>query len=139
MTYKFIEDLTSDVMFEAEGKDLPELLEQASLALFDVVCQRKSVKSKKKIKVIADGENERELVHNWLSMLLSESDANEMFFHIFKIKVHKKGKKLVAEGDVFGEDYSSEKSGTVVKGVTYYEFKVEKTNKGFKARVVVDI
>ena len=126
-------------MFEAEAKDLAKLLEQASLALFDIVCQRKNVFSKKKIKVKAEGENEQELVYNWLSMLLSESDARELFFSKFKIKVQKKAKKLAAEGQVWGESYSPEKSGTVVKGVTYYDFKVSKTAKGYKARVVVDI
>ena len=35
MGYKFVEDLTSDVMFEVEGRDLSELLEQSSLALFE--------------------------------------------------------------------------------------------------------
>jgi len=139
MTYKFIEGITSDVMFEAEAKDLAGLLEQASLALFDIVCQRKKVGSKKKVKVKAEGKNEQELVQNWLSMLLSESDARELFFSKFKIKVQKRAKKLVARGQIWGEDYSTKKSGTVVKGVTYHDFKVSKTSKGFKARVVVDI
>ncbi|MCK4634853.1 MAG: archease, partial [Candidatus Aenigmarchaeota archaeon] len=39
----------------------------------------------------------------------------------------------------FGENYSREKSGTVVKGITYYGFKVEKTDKGYKAQVACDI
>ncbi|MBT3940728.1 archease [Candidatus Woesearchaeota archaeon] len=139
MAYKYIEGITSDVMFEAEGKDLDSMLEQASLALFDVVCQRKKVNPTKKIKIKVEGSDEKDIVYMWLSALLSESDANELFFSKFEVKVNKKGKKFVAKGVAHGEDYSSEKSGTVVKGVTYYNFKVEKTKKGFKCRVVVDI
>ena len=37
--YRFIDDLTSDVMFEAYGKDLRELFENAAEALFSVICQ----------------------------------------------------------------------------------------------------
>ncbi|MCD6398589.1 MAG: archease [Candidatus Aenigmarchaeota archaeon] len=78
--YKFVDDLTSDVMFVAEGKDLSELLEQASMALFDVVCQRDRITTEKSIEIKIEAENPKELVHEWLSKLLTESDANEMFF-----------------------------------------------------------
>lgn len=125
-------------MFEAEGKNLAGLLNQASLALFEVVCQIKKVKPKKAIQLKLEAKNESELVHNWLDLLLSESDANEMFFSKFSIKVTK-GKKLTATGKASGEPYSRAKSGTVVKGVTYYKFKVRKTKNGYKAIVVIDI
>jgi len=136
--YKFIEDLTSDVMFVAEGKDLAELLEEASKALFDVVCQRDKVKPEKSIEIEVTAENPEELVHEWLSKILTESDVNEMFFSKFDIKVRENG-KLIAQGKVWGEPYSPEKGETVVKGVTYYNFSVKKTKKGWKAKVVCDI
>jgi len=137
--YKFVDDLTSDVMFVAEGKDLSELLEQASMALFDVVCQRDKITPEKSIEIKIEAENPKELVHEWLSKLLTESDANEMFFSKFEIKVGEKNGKLFAHGKVWGEPYSPEKGETVVKGVTYYNFSVEKTEKGWRAKVVCDI
>ena len=36
MKYKFIDSLTSDVMFEAYGKTFKELFENAALALFSI-------------------------------------------------------------------------------------------------------
>ena len=45
MKYKFVEDLTSDVMYEAYGKDLKELFENAALALLSVICKIDKVKS----------------------------------------------------------------------------------------------
>lgn len=139
MGYKFVEDLTSDVMFEAEGKNLAELLEQASLALFEVVCQREKIKPEKFIEISAVGENPQELLHEWLSTLLTESDVNEVFFSKFDVEVKEKNGKFVASGRAWGEPYSPEKGETVVKGVTYYNFSVEKTKNGWKARVVCDI
>ena len=139
MGYKFVEGITSDVMFEVESKDLAELLEQASLALFEVVCQIKKVKAKQSVEVSVEAKDEEELVHSWLANLLAESDSREVFFSKFDIKVFKKGSKIVAKGKLSGEPYSGDKSGTVVKGITYHNFKVEKTKKGYKAIVVVDI
>ncbi len=137
--YRFIEDLTSDVMFEAEGSDLTELLEQSALALFDVVCQIDKVEPKESVDILVEADSPEELLHGWLSELLTESDANELFFSKFEIKVEKRDGKYVAEGKAWGEPYSQEKSGTVVKGVTYYGFKIEKTENGWKARVACDI
>jgi SHS2 domain-containing protein len=137
--YKFIEDLTSDVMFIAEAPDLASLLRESSLALFDVVCQRDKVETKESVEIRVEGETPEELVHSWLSRLLTESDANELFFSKFEVKVEEKDGKLVAEGKAWGEPYSQEKSGTVVKGVTYYNFSVKKTKNGHRTQVVCDI
>jgi len=139
MGYKFVEDLTSDVMFEAEGRDLAELLKQAGLALFEVVCQREKVEPREFVEIEARGDNPKDLVHEWLSSLLTESDTREMFFSEFEVKIEEKDGKFVARGKAWGEPYSPEKGETVVKGVTYYNFNVEKTKNGWKAKVVCDI
>lgn len=139
MGYKFVDKITSDVMFEAGGKDLSELLEQSGLALFEIVCQIKKVKPKKGVSIKLKAKNEEELVHDWLSALLTTSDSEEMFFSEFKVKVSEKKGEFKVKGKAYGEKYSQEKSGNLVKGITYYNFKVEKTKKGYKATVVVDI
>lgn len=139
MSYRFVDGITSDVMFEAEGEDLKELLEQASLALFDVVCERKEVEAEEFREIKVEGEDPEDLLHEWLSELLTESDAEEMFFSKFKVEVEKKDSLFIAKGKAWGEPYSQEKSGTVVKGVTYHRFSVEKKGKKWKAVVVCDI
>jgi SHS2 domain-containing protein len=137
--YKFVEDLTSDVMFIAEAPDLASLLRESSLALFDVVCQRSKVEPNDSIEIRVEAENPEELLHSWLSQLLTESDSRELFFSRFEVRIREENGKLIAEGRAFGEPYSQERSGTVVKGVTFYNFKVEKTKGGYRAQVVCDI
>jgi len=139
MGYKFVDDLTSDVMFEAEGEDLAELLNQASLALFEIVCQREKIEPREFVEIEARGDNPKDLLHEWLSALLTESDSREMFFSKFEIEVRKDKNGFIATGRAWGEPYSPDKSETVVKGITYYKFGVEKTKEGWKARVVCDI
>ncbi len=137
--YEFIEDLTSDVMFVAEAPDLASLLEESARALFDVVCNRKAVEPKENVRIVVEAETPEKLLYEWLSRLLTESDSNELFFSEFQVSVSEQDGKLVARGEALGEPYSQEKSGTVVKGITLYGFEVEKTEKGYRARVACDI
>ncbi len=136
MKYKFINKITSDVMFEAYGKDLKELFENAALALFSVICEIKKVKPKKKEKFEMKAENLQDLMYNFLSGLIAIVDTEEMFFS--KIKVLEIDENHVV-AELQGEPIIPEKGGTVVKAVTYYEYKVEKTKSGYKARVSLDI
>ena len=137
--YKFIEDLTSDVMFIAEAPDLASLLNESSLALFEVVCQRDKVEIKKSVEISVEAETPENILYEWLSRLLTESDANELFFSKFEVSVSKKNGVFLATGKAWGEPYSREKSGTVVKGITFYGLRVEKTGRGYKAQVACDI
>lgn len=136
MRYKFIEDLTSDVMFEAYGKTEKELLENAAEALLSVICEIKRVKPKKPLHIEAVGMDMKELMFNWLQELIALVDTEEMFFSRFDVEeVHENKLRAV----IWGEPITPEKSGTLVKGVTKYNFSVKKGKKGFTARVVCDI
>jgi len=136
MKYRIIDKITSDVMFEVYGKDKKELFSNAAEALFGVVCEIKKVKPEKKVKVKVKGKDLKDLLYNWLENLIGLVDIREMFFSKFDIK---KITDKALEADVYGETTSKEKSGTVVKAITYYEFKLEKTDKGYKAVVSLDI
>ncbi len=136
MKYKIIDKITSDVMFEAYGKDKKEVFSNAAEALFGVICEIKKVEPEKKIKIKVKGKDLKDLLYNWLQELIAQVDIKEMFFSKFDIK---KISDKELEADVYGESISKEKSGTVVKAVTYYEFNLEKTKKGYKAVVSLDI
>ncbi len=137
MKYKIIEDLTSDVMFEAYGKDLKEVFENSALAMFSVICNVKKVKAIKAVDVSVKGSDASDLLYKWLSELVALVDTEGMFFSKFEIieidETHLKAK-------AYGEDISPEKGETVVKAVLYYGFKLERLPKGgWKARVGCDI
>ena len=136
MKYRIVDDLTSDVMFEAYGKDLKEVFENSAYALFSVVCQVKKVKPLKAVKVEVKADNESELLYKWLSMLIALVDTKAMFFSKFDI-VKIDSKHLTAKA--YGEPATPSKGETVVKAVLYYGFKLEKTPKGYVARVGCDI
>ncbi len=136
MRFKFVKDLTSDVVFEAYGKSLKELFENAALALFTVICKIEKVKAahKKGIKVL--GKDVSDLMFNWLQELIGIVDTDRVFFSRFVVKDLDE-KHLRAT--LYGEEADPSKGRTVVKAVTYHKFKVEKTHKGYKVTVTLDI
>jgi len=134
--YKFIDDLTSDVMFEAYGKTLKEVFANAAEAMFKVICQIEKIKPKKAVLIEAKAENADKLMIAWLQELIATVDIKGMFFSKFDI-LEISGKRIKAK--CWGEPASPEKGGTVVKAVTYYKYLFEKTKDGFKTRVALDI
>jgi len=137
--FEFLEDVTSDVMFKAYGKNLEELLKNAGLAMFTVMCDIEKIKAKKFVEVKVEGENEEELFYNWLSELLTVHEIESMFFSDFEIKVERRENGYVVRAKAFGEDIKPENVLTVVKAVTYHKFSVKRENDSWVATVVLDI
>jgi len=134
--YKFVEDLTSDVMFEAYGTDLKELFENSALALFSVICDIKKIGEEKTIDIEVSGDSLEDIMVNWLQNLIALVDTDELFFSRFEIiEINENNLKAKA----YGEPISPEKAGVVVKGVTYYKLKLEKIKDNYKATISLDI
>ena len=134
MQYKYIKDLTSDVMFEAYGKDLKEVFENAALAMFETICHNVEPKDKREVTIKADSIED--LMFAWLQELIAMVDIEEMFFSKFEILSIENN---ALKANVYGEPLSPGKGETVVKAVTNYGYKFEKTNGGYKVTVSLDI
>lgn len=134
--YKFIDSITSDVMFEAYGSTLKELFENAAEALFSVICDIKKVKPLKTEEFEIKADSLEDLMLNWLQALIAIVDTEQNFYSKFEIEeideIHLKAK-------LSGEPIRPELSGTVVKAVTMYKFKLTQTKKGYKVNVSLDI
>ena len=139
MRYKFL-DHTADVMFEAYGKNLNEVFENAALAVFEVQCDLNLVKNKVKKKIKLKNENVEDLLFDFLGELIYLKDAKYVVFSKFKISVKEKN-GFELEAVAFGEKINPEKHGlkTDVKAITLHEFFLKKIRNGWKCRVVLDI
>ena len=142
MRYKFL-DHTADVMFEAYGKNLNEVFENAALAVFEVQCDLRKIKNKVKKKIKLRGENVGDLLFDFLGELIYLKDAKYLVFSKFKVSVKKEKEKnrFELEAVAFGEKINPEKHGlkTDVKAITLHEFFLKKIRNGWKCRVVLDI
>ena len=134
--YKFIDNITSDVVFEAYGGTEKDMFINAAHALFEIICKKELIESKEEVEIEVNGTDIDDLLYNWLQTLIAEVDIEEKFFFKFIITEFS-NKKIKAT--IYGEEITPEKGETVVKAVTYHQFKVKKTKDGWMCRVAVDI
>ncbi|MBU2639604.1 MAG: archease [Nanoarchaeota archaeon] len=136
MKYKILDDLTSDIMFEAYGSNLKEAFESSALALFDIICKIKAVRPLKSIHIELSAENKEELMFSWLQELIARVDLEEMFFSKFEI-IEVSETNLIAK--IYGEPISPKKGEVLVKALTNHKYEFKKTKSGYKVTAVLDI
>jgi len=134
--FKFFDEMTSDVIFEAYGETLKDVFTNAAEAMFNFICKIDHVQPSEEHKIEVEADNKEDLMINWLQSLIAAVDIEEMFFSKFTI-TEISDTKLTAF--IYGEPVSPEKGETVVKAVTYHQYKFEKTDEGYKVRVSLDI
>lgn len=134
--YKFI-DHTADVMFEAYGKSLNKVFENAALATFDVQCDLKKVERKVKRKVKLKNDDNEKLLFDFLEELIYLKDAKYLLFNKFSVKI-KEGK---LEAEIEGEKINPKKHELKVdvKALTLHKFELKKIKEGYKAVIILDI
>ncbi len=139
MKYRYL-DHTADVLFEAYGKDVNKLFENAALATEEVMVDLKTIKNKDSKEVRVTGKDVEELLWNFLDELIFLKDTELLLFNKFKVKIIQK-KEFVLNASCFGEKINSQKHvlGRDVKAVTLHEFEVKKEKEKWKAKVLLDI
>ncbi len=134
--YKFFDEITSDVMFEAYGSDLKALFANAAEAMFTIICKLDKVEPREERKVEVTADSVEDLMINWLQALIAKVDIDEMFFSKFRITDIS---ETSLTAFVYGEPIAPEKGETLVKAVTYHQYKFKKTKDGYMCRVSFDI
>ena len=136
--FKFLDITTSDVAFEAYGKDLNELFANSALAMFEVMTNTKQIKTTVEKSVKIQSKDLEGLLFEWLNELLVFYGAENLAFSKFELKID--NKTLELEAKCWGEEINPEKheTKTEVKAATYHKMKVEK-NEIWKARVILDV
>jgi SHS2 domain-containing protein len=134
--YRFFDEMTSDVIFEAYGETLKDVFANAAEAMFHFICKLDQVQPTQEKKIEVQGTSPDDLMINWLQALIAAVDIEAMFFSKFTI-TDITDTKLTAF--VYGEPVTPEKGETVVKAVTLHQYKFEKTPEGYMCRVSLDI
>ena len=142
--YKFLEDVAiADIAYEAYGKDLNELFENAALAIFELSATLDTVEAKKKIEFELENEKIENLLYDFLSEILFLKDSKYMVFKNVKVTIidNKKNKKYKLKAVLKGDTINPEKQQLEndIKAVTMHMFEVKKEKNQWKATVVVDI
>ena len=139
--YKFLEDVAiADIAYEAYGKDLNEMFENAAFAIFELSANIKTVEARQKIEFELENNTIENLLYDFLSEILFLKDSKYMVFKKVKVSISKREKfnlKAVLEGDSINPEKQQLEND--IKAVTMHMFEVKKEKSGYKATVVLDI
>ena len=139
--YRFLENVAiADIAYEAYGKNLNEMFDNAALAIFELSAEIKTVDAKKKVEISLEHENIENLLYDFLSEILFLKDSKYMVFKTVQVKIEE-GKKNKLKAMLEGDTINSEKQHLEndIKAITMHMFEVKKEKNKWKATVVVDI
>src|ERR1700677_2092314 len=131
-------DHTADLGLRIMAADLNTLFEEAARALFSIILEQlDSVQPVGGIEVVLPADDLEYLFFDWLNRLLFHFDAEHLLLSRFSVKVDEQGLK----GQAWGEplDRARHELEHEVKAITHHQLKVEKTDTGCLAEVIVDI
>ena len=129
---------TADLGLRVRAADLDTLLAEAGRALFAVlVDDLDAVAPRERQEIAISGDDRAFLLFDWLNELLFRFDTEHLLFGRFEVHVHDGG----LEGTAWGEplDRSRHALDHEVKAITYHGLRVEQTDSGWLAEVIVDI
>jgi SHS2 domain-containing protein len=135
--YEFFEH-TADLGIRVRAPDLDSLLVEAGRALFAAIVENfESVRSLQRIAIQLPPEDREYLLFDWLKELLYHWDTAHLLFGRFEAHVSDGG----LTGSAWGEplDLARHALEHEVKAITYHGLRVEQTNEGWLAEVIVDI
>ena len=139
MTIKYeIIDHTADIGLRIIGSDLKELFQNSGLSLFQISSRKQFTKDKKHTAVVIKQKagNIEELFINWLNELLSLSAVRGLIFYHIKInKISQNSLEAICQGS----SINNYKVNTEIKAATYHNLSIKNNEKGWEARVILDV
>jgi SHS2 domain-containing protein len=132
---------TADVYVQAYGKDLAEAFANCALGMEETITKLAKVKPKMTKEVTVESEDEQALLVDFLTQLLILHDAENMVFSKIKVRIHETENGFKLSAELGGEEFDEKKHehGTYVKAATYRDMEIEKSNKGARVKVLLDI
>ena len=143
MPYKYLEEIaTADIAFEATGRDLSELFRDAADATTNVMIDNiDAIQPRETRQIELSNDRLDMLLFDLLQELIFLKDAERLLLRIREMQVAEKDEnyfvKATAEGELLDAERHHQRAD--VKAVTLHDFSVERTESGWKARVLLDI
>ena len=143
MPYTYLEDEgTADIAFEATGRDLPELFTAAADATMNVMIDNlDAIEPRETRQIELSNDNVEMLLFDFLQELIYFKDARRLLLRARKAQIDQRGDQFFLKAKVAGEqlDDTRHQQRADVKAVTLHGFSVLKYDRGWKAKVLLDI
>lgn len=131
-------DHTADLGFRLEAATMNQLFIDAGHCLFAAIVEHpETIQPNQTCTITLTGTDREYLLFDWLRELLLLAEMEKMVFSRFEVSVHEEG----LSAKIYGEPLDPERHGLnhEVKAITYHNLKVEASDTGFRAEVIVDI
>jgi len=127
----------ADIGVRGLGETKAQAFEQAALALTAVVTDPTLVAPSDEIAIQCEAPDDELLFADWLNSLVYEMSTRRMLFGRFSVRIE--GPSLTARA--WGEpvDVARHRPAVEIKGATYTELRVARTDEGWVAQTVVDV
>ena len=143
MPYHYLEEIgTADIAFEATGRDLAELFSYAADAMTNVMIDNiEAIQPRNTRQIELSNDKLDMLLFDLLQELIFLKDAERLLLRMREVQIAERDEKLFLHGIAEGEPLDAERhhQRADVKAVTLHDFSVERTEGGWKARVLLDI
>ena len=129
---------TADLGLEVEAPALPLLFERAGLAVLALMVELTTVEPRERVALALEADGLEELLHDWLQTLLVRFQVDG--FAACELAVEEVDARTI-RGTAAGEriDPSRHRLYTELKGVTYHQLAVRRTDGGWWARIILDV
>ena len=127
----------ADIGVRGYGNDPAEAFEQAALAMSAIITDLSLIKPSEGIDIACEEADQELLLADWLNAVVYQMSIRMMIFSRFEVRI--KDQRLVAI--IWGEPIDPERHQPAVeiKGATYTELAVYKTQGQWIAQCVVDV
>ncbi len=129
---------TADIGLHAYGSTLPELFIHAAEGMESLMVAPEQVRIQVSREIDVEGHDIVSLLIAWLNELIFLFDTEFLIFRQFEILDFT---ETQLKGRASGESYDADRHelSSAIKAVTWHEAAVERTNGGYRARIIFDI
>jgi SHS2 domain-containing protein len=143
MPYEYLEEIgTADIAFEATGRDLSELFRDAADATTNVMIDNiEAIQPRETRQIELTNDKLDMLLFDFLQELIFLKDAQRLVLRMQEVQIAESDENYFVTATAGGEPVDAERhyQRADVKAVTLHDFSVERTESGWKAKVLLDI
>lgn len=143
MPYRFLEEeAVADVAFEAWGRELEDVFRATADAVLNVMIENLDGVQDRERRTIELGSEALDLLlFDFLQRLIYVKDAERLLLRLRHARIERRRDRWTLVAETRGErlDPTRHRQRVDVKAVTLHEFRLDETDEGWRAHVVLDV
>ena len=127
----------ADIGVRGIGNTLASSFEQAALAMSAIITDLSLINPRDEVTIICEEADQELLLADWLNALIFKMSTRSMLFSQFDVYIHNGHLKATAWGEPINVE--RHQPAVEIKGATYTELAVHKSQEQWIAQCVVDV